>query len=90
MRGGVRYIPLGVCLLLCLTAGTIPHTALVYLGDAQGRAVTYLIERYGMTDMQRLLQKLGEGQSFEPTFSDVFRIRLSEVDEGLQDFLKHK
>ncbi len=50
-------------------------------------AVEYLIERHGMTAMQALLRRLGEGMEFPGAFQAVYGLAPEAFQERLREFL---
>jgi len=48
-------------------------------------AVEYLLDRYGMSTMRLLLQRLGEGGSFAETFQETFRTDLAGFERTVRD-----
>jgi Flp pilus assembly protein TadD len=50
-------------------------------------AVEYLIERYGMANLRRLLQRLGEGRSFAQAFQETYQRDLATFQQEIRDLL---
>jgi hypothetical protein len=51
-------------------------------------AVEYIRDTYGMSDIQRILQRLGDGSSTEAAMRSTIHGGYSDVEEGLTDYLK--
>jgi tetratricopeptide (TPR) repeat protein len=50
-------------------------------------AIGYLIERYGITAIQQLLRRLGEGRGFPQAFQETFRMDVASFEHTLRDVL---
>ena len=50
-------------------------------------AIGYLTERYGITGIQQLLRRLGEGRAFTQAFQEVFRMDVATFQHTLRDVL---
>jgi tetratricopeptide (TPR) repeat protein len=48
-------------------------------------AVEYLVDRYGMSTMRLLLQRLGEGKAFAEAFQETFRTDLAGFEQTVRD-----
>jgi hypothetical protein len=46
-----------------------------------------LVERYGMSAVRALLQRLGEGRSFQEAFQDTFRTGPAGFEQTVRDFV---
>jgi len=67
-------------------AGSVP--ALEASPYTQGSvAMGYLIERYGITAIQQLLRRLGEGRTFAQAFQETFRMDLATFQRTVRDVL---
>jgi len=51
-------------------------------------AVEYIRDTYGMSDIQRILQRLGDGSSTEAAMRSTIHSGYSDMEEGLTDYLK--
>ena len=50
-------------------------------------AVGLLVERYGLSRVRAVLQRLGDGQSFQAAFQETFRMELASLDQAVRDFV---
>jgi hypothetical protein len=50
-------------------------------------ALGLLVERYGMSAVRALLQRLGEGRSFQEAFQDTFRTGPASFEQTVRDFV---
>lgn len=50
-------------------------------------AIGYLIERYGMTGVQQMLRRMGEGWPFAQAFQETFRMDVATLEQSLRDIL---
>jgi len=50
-------------------------------------AIGYLVERYGMTGIQQLLRRMGEGQPFTQVFQETFQMDVATWQQNLRDLL---
>ncbi len=50
-------------------------------------AIGYLVERNGMSGIQQLLQRMGEGQPFTPAFQETFQMDVATLQQNLRELL---
>ena len=50
-------------------------------------AVGWLVDRYGMSSIRTLLQRLGEGRSFQAAFQETFRMEPASFEQTIRDFV---
>lgn len=50
-------------------------------------AIGYLIERYGMTGIQQMLRRMGDGRPFPQAFQETFRMDVATLQQALRDVL---
>ena len=53
-------------------------------------AVQYVIDTYGMSDLQRVLQRLGEGSSTEAALRAVIHSDYGQLEEEVGKYLTSK
>ena len=50
-------------------------------------AIGYLMDRYGMSGIQQLLRRMGEGRPFAQAFQETFRMDVATLQQNLRDLL---
>jgi tetratricopeptide (TPR) repeat protein len=53
-------------------------------------AVEYINETYGMSDIRRLLERIGEGASSESALRSTFNVGYGQFEEDIGTYLRHK
>jgi len=51
-------------------------------------AVEYIRDTYGMSDIQRILQRLGDGSSTESALRTTIHGGYADMEDGVADYLK--
>jgi tetratricopeptide (TPR) repeat protein len=50
-------------------------------------AMGYLMERYGMSAIQQMLRRMGEGRPFAEAFRETFRMEVAALEQSLREVL---
>ena len=50
-------------------------------------AIGYLVERSGMTGVQQLLRRMGEGRVFAQAFQETYQMDVATLQQNVRDLL---